>query len=138
MAERRCSVCGEHKPLSAFGRYSKANPQPRRKCKRCSSRLRTEWVARNPEKQKATALRFSLKSIYKITPAEYERLLANQHGACAICKVPPTAKRRLDIDHDHQTGRVRGLLCTCCNRAIGLLREDATLFQAAMNYITHA
>jgi hypothetical protein len=52
-----------------------------------------------------------------VTDAEYDRLLAAQGGGCAICGNPPKS-RRLDADHDHKTGRVRGLLCHRCNRAL--------------------
>lgn len=50
-----------------------------------------------------------------VTDAEYERLLAAQGGGCAICGATPKS-RRLHVDHDHKTGRVRGLLCHRCNR----------------------
>ena len=52
-----------------------------------------------------------------VTDAEYDRLLAAQGGGCAICGNPPKT-RRLHVDHDHKTGRVRGLLCHRCNRAL--------------------
>lgn len=49
--------------------------------------------------------------------AEYDRLLTKQNGVCAICGRPPKT-RKLHIDHDHKTGRIRGLLCVRCNRAL--------------------
>ena len=52
-----------------------------------------------------------------VTDDEYARLLAAQGGGCAICGNPPKT-RRLDVDHDHRTGKVRGLLCHRCNRAL--------------------
>lgn len=53
-----------------------------------------------------------------LTDEGYEALLAAQGGGCAICGRPPSERRRLDTDHDHKTGRVRGLLCHRCNRAL--------------------
>jgi Recombination endonuclease VII len=52
-----------------------------------------------------------------ITDADYQALLASQGGGCAICDHPPRT-RRLHVDHDHKTGKVRGLLCHRCNRAL--------------------
>jgi hypothetical protein len=52
-----------------------------------------------------------------VTPEEYDRLLAKQDGHCALCPAVPKT-RRLDTDHDHKTGQVRGLLCHRCNRAL--------------------
>lgn len=68
---------------------------------------------------------------------EYRALWLRQGGACAICKKPErTARNRLlTIDHDHNTGHVRGLLCSQCNRAIGLLQDDPKVIAAAARYV---
>lgn len=71
---------------------------------------------------------------YQITRAEYAALLAKQDGKCAICGICPEAKR-LSIDHDHETGAVRGLLCNNCNFAIGLLRDSPALVSRAALYL---
>lgn len=62
----------------------------------------------------------SLWQLYRLTWADYTRLLAQQGGGCAICKAPPSPadRGRLHIDHDHKTKRVRGLLCFACNRSL--------------------
>lgn len=69
------------------------------------------------------------KRLYGIDPFTYETKLRYQQGLCAICLKPERAMRngkpqRLSVDHDHQTGKARGLLCSACNRALGLLLED--------------
>lgn len=71
-----------------------------------------------------------------ITTAEYERLLGEQNERCAICQQQPSDERRLAIDHDHTTGAVRGLLCIRCNTAIGSMRDDPALLQAAVAYLS--
>ena len=53
---------------------------------------------------------------------EYNAMLAAQHGGCALCGAPPT-RNRLAVDHDHETGRVRGILCMPCNRTLGLVEK---------------
>lgn len=62
---------------------------------------------------------------YRLKEDEYATILAHQNGVCAGCYRPPGAIR-LAVDHDHKTGRIRGLLCWLCNSAIGTLRDNAT------------
>jgi hypothetical protein len=61
---------------------------------------------------------------YRLTVEKYDKILLHQGGVCAGCGEPPR-KTRLAVDHDHKTGRIRGLLCWLCNRAIGILRDRA-------------
>jgi hypothetical protein len=68
--------------------------------------------------RKAAKDRAHLKYKYGLTPEDYDAKLAEQGGVCAICGKSPT-KRRLHIDHCHETGRIRGLLCTGCNTRLG-------------------
>jgi hypothetical protein len=73
-----------------------------------------------------------------IDPEEYERLLATQDYKCAICKRPReenTLGRRFAVDHDHNTGLVRGLLCYKCNTGLGALNDDPELLQTAADYL---
>lgn len=73
---------------------------------------------------------------YQINPEQYEAKLVEQNHCCAICKVHQSKlKKALCVDHNHQTGEVRGLLCDMCNRAIGLLRESLQLFASATAYL---
>ena len=68
--------------------------------------------------------RTSLKKLYGITAEEYDAMLESQGNVCAICKKPQPTKRRLSVDHDHETGKVRGLLCTTCNLVLGYHETD--------------
>jgi hypothetical protein len=77
---------------------------------------------------------------YGIAIEEYETMLVEQDGKCAICKHPETAimngkPMSLAVDHCHTTDAVRGLLCTNCNRALGLLQEDPERAEGLLNYI---
>jgi len=77
-----------------------------------------------------------LKYRYGIAVEEYERLLALQAGVCAICELPPSGRfKYLAVDHDHLTGQVRGLLCNTCNSALGYMKDDPSLLQAAVKYL---
>ena len=71
---------------------------------------------------------------YKITIEEHDKLLELQNYVCAICG-KTDANKALAIDHNHESGGVRGLLCSRCNRAIGLLRDNADLLRKAAEYL---
>lgn len=93
------------------------------------------WRLANAEKIRDRDLRS-----FGITATEYDAILARQGGVCAICGQPETRVvhgklTRLAVDHDHETGAVRGLLCYFCNTGIGLFREDASILAAAIKYI---
>jgi len=72
------------------------------RCKSCNNKKNREYQYR---------------AFYGISIEQYEEMLDKQNGLCAICKTPPQTKR-LAVDHDHDTGEVRGLLCHRCNRAV--------------------
>lgn len=70
-----------------------------------------------------------------MTVEQYERMLADQGGGCAICGSPRDAKRSLAVDHDHATGAIRGILCSGCNTGLGLLRDSRELLLRAADYL---
>lgn len=72
---------------------------------------------------------------YGISLKGYERLLAEQDGLCAICFGPPDDNRKLSIDHCHETGKVRGLLCTRCNMGLGYFRDAPNVLESAIGYL---
>jgi hypothetical protein len=78
---------------------------------------------------------FRLKRDYGITPEQYEEMLVHQNGVCAICGNPDKHGRNLAVDHSHETGKVRGLLCTHCNTGIGVLGDTADHLRAALKYL---
>lgn len=97
-----------------------------------------KWRKTNPRLAKSN----DLKKRFGITLDDYERMMEAQNGVCKICKGPETAidrrsaqPRALAVDHCHETGRARGLLCSNCNTALGLLQEDPDLFHEAAKYL---
>lgn len=91
-----------------------------------------DWKQRNPEKVAAQRRRRN----YGISDLEFNELLVKQGGLCAICKKESVGKKTLDVDHDHDTGEIRGLLCFHCNTGLGHFRDSAELLQAAKDYLT--
>lgn len=84
----------------------------------------------------AEQTRKSKLAVYGLTPEDYDALLFDQAGRCAICRRKPTHSRRLAVDHDHMTGEARGLLCLWCNREIGYLHENVAWLNGAAAYLT--
>lgn len=110
--------------------------QRRRRAKRpkeCEA-LQTKWRKSNPERVARNNWAAFLKSRYRITPAEYEEMFTAQGGKCAICEEPP-GDTRLAVDHDHQTGANRGLLCTKCNAGLAMLTDTPWKFRASLRYL---
>ena len=75
----------------------------------------------------------NMERSYGITLEEYNKMVKNQNGKCAICGTSP--KETLTIDHDHNTGKVRQLLCRFCNAALGLAKEDINILESMIKYI---
>lgn len=75
---------------------------------------------------------------YGITIEQYEILLKNQNGGCAICFSPTGSNgKRLSVDHNHETGEVRGLLCDDCNTGLGKFKDNPNLLAIAINYLVN-
>jgi cell fate (sporulation/competence/biofilm development) regulator YlbF (YheA/YmcA/DUF963 family) len=97
---------------------------------------------RQTEKYKINQRRYTLKRCFGITVYEYEEMYKSQNGKCNICGKEETSYdkkqgvlRRLSVDHDHKTGKVRGLLCSNCNLAIGKMNEDISILKSAIEYL---
>jgi hypothetical protein len=89
------------------------------------------WYKNNPSKIRASVLRR-----YGMTKEDYDRLLNIQNNKCAICEIDRSdLKKEFCIDHDHSSGQVRGLLCSGCNKGIGLLRDDSKICLKASEYL---
>ncbi len=78
----------------------------------------------------------NLFRLYGVTPEQFDRLYVEQEGRCAICgKHQSEFKRALDVDHDHKTKVIRGLLCSNCNIAIGKLKDNPVFLRKAADYL---
>lgn len=132
-----CRKCGVTFPLSEFPKLHTMRPGVRTSCKKCYSRYSREWNVNNADRY----FDGHLRRRFGITLAEYNAILERQGGVCAICGSPPTRRNRrkggqrvfvarLVADHDHVTGKVRGLLCSNCNTGLG-----AAMVRRALEYL---
>lgn len=92
-----------------------------------------KYIAKNREAVSNYRYFWGIKKKYGITQREYESILESQGGSCAICG--KNGGRRLDVDHHHESGKIRGLLCIPCNLSIGKMRESPELLRSAANYL---
>lgn len=92
------------------------------------------WRKKNPHKNRRIDKNTKLKRSYGITLDDYESLSKHQNDKCAICNKEEVGKR-LAVDHCHATGKIRGLLCQKCNRALGMFQDDTKIIKNAINYL---
>lgn len=129
---KRCAKCGQRQSPSEFYCDNSCNDGFHPTCKSCC-KARGQAHSKTA-KGKAAARNATLRFLFGIDQREYERLHVKQSGRCAICRgIPP---KRLDIDHDHVSGTVRGLLCNRCNQGLGLFRDNPLLLEVAKIYLT--
>ena len=106
-------------------------------CKPCKVKANRDKRIANPEHFLHIERKSKFKNQYGITLEQYDKMLANQNGGCAICgaKTPSNRTKYFAIDHCHATGKVRGLLCMKCNRGLGLFNDRTDLLKSASNYL---
>jgi hypothetical protein len=135
-----CRVCGIEKPVSRY--YLTPAGNPKRKCKDCEYDAKKSHRAKDPEKWKAQRRAAIIRFKYGIEPEQYESLLSEQGGACAVCR--QVVDYLLHVDHDHSCcpgsnkacGKcVRGLLCVSCNGGLGMFKDSPEALRAAINYL---
>lgn len=142
--EKQCRTCGTVKPLEQYAVQRGGRDGTRNRCKACDSEDTMRRRDADPDK----ALDQHLRRAFGITLADYRERLVAQGGVCAVCGEPPTValgvpsrrqgravRPRLVVDHNHETGEIRGLLCTPCNRGIGFLGDTIDGVRRALAYL---
>jgi hypothetical protein len=158
---KRCKKCGEIKPIDDFYRATGMVDGHRSECKSCHRVKQRLWYQANREHAIAEVKRWQqenkehlnqyrreyrkgreaeareghLRRKFGLTQADYDELFAKQGGGCRICRRPP-GKISLHVDHDHETGEIRGLLCVGCNNALGQFHDDTQLLGRAITYVS--
>ena len=141
--ERQCRVCHHKKPISEFSggkrRVCNACRSDQEAARRQTSEHRLGERVRSAERRKTEAVRnyhktYAYKSKlkkYGLTWDDYQRMIATQEGRCLICQ----REARLYVDHDHETTKVRGLLCGSCNSGIGYMGDSIANVRRALEYL---
>lgn len=159
---KRCSVCFELKPLADFYPHSHCPLGVMPQCKPCYTARQRNIEYRRPDTciacgeadltkfyynqfglrhKKCKLCENKSKTRFGLTLEFREKMLQDQGGVCAICGKPETEKhqngtlKNLAIDHDHKTGRVRGLLCAHCNHMLGEVHDDPAILRKAIAYL---
>jgi len=115
--KKKCGTCQRTLDVSAFGEVNRAKDGLAGECKECR---RTRQI----------------RNTYKLDEVAYRRLLKKYNYGCAICGAKKGSKQHgLHIDHCHETEKIRGLLCSNCNTALGLFKDDINLLQNAIEYL---
>jgi hypothetical protein len=161
--QKHCNACGELKPLDEYYKAAGMRDGRRGDCIDCNKAAKRErharnaeayrararqWAADNPERRaeyqreyrrrpevKRRARDAYYRRTHGITADDFDRMLAEQNGRCAICGRAPEREAAMHVDHDHLDGHVRGLLCLDCNQGIGKLREDPSILLRAVVYL---
>ena len=125
-------TCGVEKNILEFYMRDKKTGRRHSACKECDkARVKARHQA-NPERTKNN----DLKRNYGITLQEHQEMYKNQNGVCAICKGEGDGKwKKLCVDHDHKTGKVRQLLCRNCNMVLGQVGDNANLLEEMIKYL---
>lgn len=147
---KRCPKCTLEKSLDLFYKNSASTSKTKTSswCKECTLKSQSDYNARNKEQistrraaryrtpeGKRSRRNSDWKKRYGVTYDEVEKILADQGDRCAICKTPIELGKHTHLDHQHVTGKVRGVLCVNCNLMIGHAKEDVSRLRSAIDYL---
>ena len=130
---KRCTGCNQIKLFTEYYPNKRGKGGVQWRCKKCSLAYINKWHRKNPRKYRYGGW---LKAKYGIvvTLEDYNKMSAAQDGVCAICQKVDKTGRRLAVDHDHNTGEIRGLLCGRCNRLLGQAEKDLPRIEGLIAY----
>ncbi len=129
-----CTKCIEEKDESLFCKKKDTKDGLSSQCKPCGNAYSLKWRKDNPIKAKDSMRGYTLRK-YAISDLVYSNMLEAQNGLCKICGKTNPDNKTLSIDHNHETGEVRGLLCSKCNLALGGFRDSVDLLKKAIEYL---
>ena len=126
-----CHKCKNTIPISEFYKDKNQKDGLAHYCKYCHLKYK------NTIKGKTSRRNTNLKNNYNITINDYDQILESQNYVCKICKTnSPGGQGRFHVDHDHKTGKVRGLLCDLCNHGLGNFKDSISTLSKAIQYLS--
>lgn len=139
METKRCGRCLFVLATTDFHKAKREKSGLQSWCKSCrkehKKEERKEYHRNRYHSNKDNYLDWMYVRKYGISLATFKELLEEQKGVCKICSLPCTSGRQLSVDHDHLTGKVRGLLCGNCNKGLGSFKDNINLLKKAMEYL---
>ncbi len=154
MKSKKCSKCGKRRLLKFYNKKSSSKDGLGYTCKDCNKEYQSKYRGLHGAKSREYArlrrirlpdeyFKYSIRDLYGMEPEDYQELLSDQKGLCAICGNKESARsrrdgkvKRLAVDHNHKTGNNRGLLCGKCNMALGSFGDNVDLLKSAIKYLT--
>lgn len=133
---KRCPSCNKA-AIAERGRKAgrKYSTTPKGRAAR-RKRYERRRALQSEEERKLEAFKWHLKREYGLTLEEYDEFVKGHGNRCAICaRGPEHQQRRLHVDHDHESGKIRGLLCSSCNTGLGQFQDDPELLEEARKYL---
>ena len=132
---KSCCRCKISKEYSEFYKDKKNKDGYYSSCKTCKKEYEKEYSKTDKYKEKIRKIRWKEQNI-DITYEQYLKMFLEQKGSCAICgSTTNQFNKGMCVDHNHSNGKIRGLLCTDCNRGIGSLKDDISLLKKAIEYL---
>lgn len=134
---KTCKKCGLSKTLDNFTKSSSTKDRLRNWCRDCFAQYDKERYLVKPREylRGKSLVRYWPGSTRDEALQKYKELHSKQNGNCSICERPEAICGTLNVDHNHSTGQVRGLLCTTCNRGLGEFRDLISNLESAISYL---
>ena len=131
-----CSRCRLRRPLSDFYRSARDKSGFVSICRECTAEKVMLWREGNQESDKRRKRQYHREAKYGISLEAFNVLLESQGDRCAICKISVLPTDDVCVDHSHETGRVRGILCRRCNTGLGMFKDSTATLRLAIDYLS--
>ena len=149
MMKKKCVYCNKELSISEFNKNPRLKDGFNNNCKNCVKTKTKKWREENKERIKKYRLEYfsknqerikgwSLKEHFGINVEDYKKLLKFQSGRCKICGSTSFGRKQIKyfcVDHDHETGKIRGLLCHHCNTALGSMKDNIENLKNMIAYL---
>lgn len=143
---KSCKKCKELKPFSEYTKNKQKKDGYNIYCRICCNLKTQNWRELNPSKYQVSRKKYRdytkeeqkdymLRMRYGITLEEKNQMFLNQNNKCKLCQNVESDNKGFVVDHCHKSGKIRGILCSYCNKALGMFKDDPSFLEKAINYL---
>jgi len=132
---KRCSTCKVEKDTSLYYKDSRAKDKLQTRCKDCHNEANQRWKDNNKESYQQVKRKAHVKSKYGVSLEWIDEQLEMNNHECPLCNTKIIKGKNLAVDHCHDTGDARAVICRTCNSAMGHLKDSPELLEKAMEYL---